>query len=410
MKVLIVNSVCGYGSTGRICTDLYAELLKNGHECKIAYGRKEPLNVNINDTIHIGSKKDVITHVLLSRITDKHGFYSKKATETFIREIEEYDPDIIHLHNIHGYYVNIEKFFSYLKKCKKPVVWTFHDCWNFTGHCAYYVNADCYKWKSGCKDCSWKNIYPKSIWLDNSEENYNIKRKLFTEIQPTIITVSNWLANEVKSSYFKDERIKVINNGIDMELFKYSCSEFRNKNNIQNKKIVLGVANVWSEGKGINDFIYLANTLPEEYKIVLVGVSRKLKAELPKNILTLDRTDNLRELAEIYSASDVYFNASTIETFGVTTIEAIACGTPVIGYDATAISEIIDDGVGFLIEKGNVDKVRERIIEICQQNLFNRKDLRVIAEKYDKNRVYENYIKLYEEILKSGGNYVGIFR
>ncbi|MDU7004199.1 glycosyltransferase [Clostridium sp.] len=274
MKILQINSVCGFGSTGRIATDLYKIIEEQGHECVIAYGRgKAPDGFN---TIKIGSKFDNYMHVIMTRIFDKHGFGSIKATKKFIEKVKKYDPDVIHLHNIHGYYINIEILFNYLKEANKKVVWTLHDCWTFTGHCSYFDYVGCDKWKEGCHNCPQKGDYPTSNFIDNSKKNYEIKKGIFTGIKDmTIVTPSKWLAGLVKESFLGKYKIEVINNGIDLNVFKPTKSNFRDRYGINDKIIILGVASVWDRRKGLDYFVKLSSILGEKYQIVVVGVTEK---------------------------------------------------------------------------------------------------------------------------------------
>ena len=387
MKVLQINTVCGTGSTGRIATDMYDILKENGHECCIAYGRGDaPAGYN---TIKIGNKYDIYYHALMNRITDKHGFYSGAATKKFIKQVEEYNPDVIHIHNIHGYYINIEILFNYLKQSNKPVIWTLHDCWSFTGHCAYFTYVGCDKWKLGCYDCPQLDTYPSSKVFDNSKENYQNKRRLFTGVSNlTIVTPSQWLAGLVKESYLGEYPIQVINNGIDLDVFKPTESDFRKQYGLENKHVILGVANIWDKRKGLDDFIELSKQLDDEKQaIVLVGLSDKQLKTLPKNIIGIKRTNSTKELAEIYTAADVFFNPSKEETFGLVTIEAMACGTPAVVLDKSASPEIVR-----LYSFGKV------LDKVCISELLTIRD---IGEQYNKRNVFSkgkiilDYIGLY---------------
>jgi putative colanic acid biosynthesis glycosyltransferase len=394
LNVLQINTVCGTGSTGRIATDIEAILKEQGHESYIAYGRGDPRNSD--SPIRIGNKLDNYTHVAKTRLLDMHGFGSKKATKNFIKKVREIDPDVIHLHNIHGYYINVEILFDYLKEANKPVVWTLHDCWPFTGHCAYFDFARCDCWRvDGTHKCIQKRSYPASLLINNSKMNYERKRKAFTGIKNlTIVTPSQWLADLVKKSFLKEYTIEIVNNGIDLEVFKPTESDFRRRYNLQDKHIILGVANMWEQRKGINDFIQLSKQLDSSYKIVLVGVSKKQIKKLPKNILCIPRTNNIKELAEIYTAADIYVNPSVEETMGLTTVEAFACGTPAIVYNTTAVPESIDASCGIVIDKGNFNNLYmeikgDRIKQIEKQNCIKR------ANFFEKRIKFEKYIQMY---------------
>ncbi|MGE4588690.1 MAG: glycosyltransferase [Acidaminococcaceae bacterium] len=396
MRVLQINSVCGYGSTGRIATDLYKMLEKNGHECLIAYGRgNAPKAIN---SYRIGTNFDNYVHAVKTRLFDLHGFGSKKATKEFIIKAKEYNPDVIHLHNIHGYFINMDLLFNYLKEVNKPVVWTLHDCWAFTGHCAYFDFEQCNKWKTCCQECTKHMSYPKSLIIDNSKYNYNKKKELFTGIaKMTIVTPSNWLANLVNLSFLKEYDVKVINNGIDLEVFnpKYK-NIFRKKYDIEDKFLILGVANMWEDRKGFNYFLELSKVIDDESLIVLVGVDSDQLKLLPKNIIGIKRTNNTEELAEIYSTVDVFVNPTLEDNFPTTNLEALACGTPVITFNTGGSIESIDEKSGIIVEKGDFG-------ELCKA-ISNSENLRLLKEGalsrailYDKNERYKEYMRIYIE-------------
>ncbi|MEF9916973.1 MAG: glycosyltransferase [Lachnospiraceae bacterium] len=391
MKVLQINSVCGVGSTGRIATDIYSVLKEQGHECKIAYGRDKAQHILEEDTIKIGTDFDLKTHALKTRITDKTGFYSKKATKKFLEEVRRYNPDIIHLHNIHGYYLNIELLFKYLANANKPVVWTLHDCWAFTGHCSHFDYVGCDKWKKNCCNCPQKNEYPKSICLDNSSWNYQNKKRVFTSVKNlTIITPSKWLANLVKDSFLNQYEVEVINNGIDINVFKPIKNNYRIENNLLDKKIVLGVASTWNERKGFKDFIELSKILDINFQIILVGLSKKQLESLPLNIIGIKRTNNVKELAELYSMADVFVNPTYEDNFPTTNLEAMACGTPVITYNTGGSPESLLSDSGSVIEKGDIFELKK-----CIENKTDNREF-MSATLFDKEITYKRYQELYE--------------
>lgn len=361
-RYLFINSVAGFGSTGRIAADLCRELIAEGHQCLLAYGR-DMVNCSDVPTIRIGSALDYELHGLMTRVTDKHGFGSKTATKRFLEAAQEYDPDILWLHNIHGYYLNIDLLFKWIKsRPNMQVKWTLHDCWSFTGHCAYFSFVGCERWKTGCHNCPQKSVYPASILLDNSKNNYIRKKNAFTGIPNMTLTVpSQWLANLVKQSFLREYPVEVRYNTIDTSIFKPTSGDFRKKYGLEDKKIILGVANVWEARKGLSDFLALAKMLDEQYQIVLVGLSPKQLQELPDNILGITRTNSAVELAEIYSAADVYVNPSREETFGLTTVEALSCGTVPIVYRGTACEEITEKFGGIAVEP-NVEAIYTAVI------------------------------------------------
>ena len=352
MKYLFINSVAGVGSTGRIAADKCRELMKEGHECVLAYGRT-CRNCDDISTIRIGGDLDVKVHGVLNRVFDNQGFNSAAATKRFLKWVRKYDPDVIWLHNIHGYYIHVGLLFEYLRFSGKKIIWTLHDCWSFTGHCAYFDYVRCDKWKSGCEKCPQKKRYPASMVMDNSRENYETKKYHFTGIPNLTLTVpSNWLAGRVKKSFLGEYPVEVVYNTVDTEVFKPVPSDFRQRHGLQDKTILLGVANIWEERKGLKDFVALSALLDEHYKIVLVGLTEEQCRTLPNNILALPRTDNIHQLVEIYSAADLHINPSVEETFGMTILEAACCGTPSIVYQDTACEEIALQYGGTAVPRG----------------------------------------------------------
>lgn len=398
MKVLQINSVCGIGSTGRIAVDIHNLLLEQGHDSYIAYGREK--SQNCNHTIKIGNKLDFYFHLLLTRVFDKHGFGSKHATKKFIKRIQEIDPDIIHLHNIHGYYLHFGLLFSYLKERQKPVVWTLHDCWSFTGHCSYFDYVGCDKWKTECKKCPEKKSYPKSVLFDSSKHNYKIKKEAFTSHPNlTIVTPSNWLKNLVEISFLKKYNVKVINNGINLNVFKPNEGGFRQKYGLENKYLILGVASVWDRRKGLNYFIELNNLIDLDTKIVLVGLSKKQLKEIPKNIVGISRTENVQELVNIYSSCDLFINPTLEDNFPTTNIEALACGIPVITFNTGGSPEIINSQTGISCNDKNAVSLVSSIEKIRKSNIDYKNNCVIRATKlYDKNQRFKEYLELYKDL------------
>lgn len=391
MKILQINSVFKRGSTGRIADDIHQLLLEHGHDSKVAYGRY-PVEDSLN-TIKIGNKLDNYKHVLKTRVFDLHGFGSKKETKIFIDKVRAYDPDIIHLHNIHGYYLNIEVLFDYLKEVQKPVIWTFHDCWAFTGHCAYFEYAGCNCWKG--EKCIQKTTYPQSLLFNNSIQNYQNKKEIFTGLKKlTIVTPSKWLKDLVKESFLKDYSVEVINNGINLEVFKPIESNFRSNHNFENKTILLGVANLWDERKGLVYFLELAKKLPNNYQIVLVGLSDKQIKDLPSNILGIKNTTSVEALAEIYGASDIFVNPTLEDNFPTTNLEALACGTPVITFDTGGSPESIDEKSGIVVDQGDTEKLYQSIINF-DFDTYTSNNARKRAELFSKENMLNSYLKIY---------------
>lgn len=370
MKVLQINSFFSVGGPPRIMNGIYDTLKEQGHDCKIAAAREAFYAPE--DSWRIGNGLDVKLNGVKARIFDNEGFNAKKATKELIKKIEEYDPDIIHLHNLHGYCINVEILFDYLKKADKKVFWTLHDCWSFTGHCAYFHTVKCNKWQSKCENCPQKKEYPSSIALSQATKNFERKKALFTGVHDmTIVTPSQWLADLVKQSFLKEYPVKVVHNGIDTDVFKPTESDIRQRYGLEGKKIVIGVAQVWADRKGLGDFIQLSKMLDDSYKIVLVGLTEKQVAELPDNMIKITRTNSATELAQWYTAADVFVNPSREETFGLTTVEAMACGTPVVVYRNTACEEIVEHAVaesrlecGFCVPFCDVDAIYQAIVTL----------------------------------------------
>lgn len=360
MRILMINVVCGIRSTGRICTDLADALAEQGHEVKIAYGRENVPDKYQKYAVRIGTDLDVKLHGVKARLFDKTGFGSVGATKRFIEWVKEYDPDVIHLHNVHGYYINIEILFNYLKTCGKKILWTLHDCWAFTGHSAYCDAINCTKWKTGCGKCPNLKEYPKSYY-DNSVSNWNKKKQLMTGIpNMTIITPSHWLAGLVKESFLAEYPVKVIHNGIDTDVFKPTENDFKEFYGIKDKFMLLGAATAWNDMKGLSDFVKLSSMLDDHYKIVLVGLTEKQISDLPKSIIGLKKTSSIKELAKIYSAADLYLNLSYCESFSLTNVEAQLCGTPIITYNSGGCVETAGK-TNNIVERGDLEAIVKEI-------------------------------------------------
>jgi len=367
MRVLLVNVGLCNGSTGKICVNIAEHMERKGHTCKIAYGRKCVVPERYKKyAIRIGNNFDIYWHGLMTRLFDKHGLASVSATKTFLEWADEYNPDMLWLHNIHGYYINYPLLFAWIKsRPNMQVRWTLHDCWAFTGHCSYFTIVKCEQWKSYCSHCCQTKYYPAS-YFSSVKSNFASKKASFTGVSNmTIITPSKWLAGLVKESFLKEYPVVVYNNKIDTDVFKPTPSDFRERYSLVDKKIILGVANIWDERKGLKDFLKLRKILGDGYAIVLIGLSAKQINQLPAGIIGIQRTANQVELAQIYTMADVFFNPSREETFGLTTLEAACCGTIPIVYNCTASVEVAEFVNGIIVEVGDVDTVAKKIREIC---------------------------------------------
>jgi len=401
LNILQINSVCGIGSTGRIATDLHAILVAQGHQSAVAYGRD--VAKNCDRPIRIGGRLDNYLHVARTRLTDSHGFGSKTATKAFIEKIRDLNPDVFHLHNLHGYYLHIGLLFEYLKQANKPVIWTLHDCWAFTGHCSYFDRIGCERWKWECHDCPLKTEYPKSLLFDRSRWNYQRKKELFTGIRDlTIITPSMWLARLVNESFLRNYRVKVINNGIDLKVFKPTQSGVFSRYNLENQFVLLGVAADWNQRKGYDYFVDLAKELRPDEKIVLVGVNAREIKHLPTGVIGIPKTNSITELAEIYSAADLFVNPTLEEVLGLVNLEALACGTPVITFNSGGSPECLDDGCGAVVERGNLSGLVEAI-ELMRKGgkeAYTVKCRQRAEDRFDKDARVAEYIDLYKAVLR----------
>lgn len=393
MRVVQINAVCGKGSTGKICVDISKLLTEKGVENYILYSQgtsEYPLGIKYTN------EKDLKIQALKSRILGNFGFNSQNATKNLIKELEKIKPDIVHIHNIHSQNVNLELLFDYLRKTQVKVYWSFHDCWAFTAYCTHFEMAKCDKWKTGCYDCVQKRFY--SWFFDNSKKMYQRKKAIFEGVNITIVPPTKWLENAIKESFLKDVDCKILKYGLDVELFKPTESNFREKYNLQNKKIVLGVSFGWNRKKGLDAFIDLSKTLPENYQIVLVGTNDDTDKQLPNNVISIHRTANQKELAEIYTASDVFVNCTRQETFGLVNIEALACGTPVITFRAGGSPEAVDESCGSVVEKDDINGLENEIIRICEKKPYSKENCRArVVNNFEKNTNYQKYLDMYME-------------
>ena len=367
MKVLMINSVSGYGSTGSICVDIAMELERQGHECFIAYGQ---ISRGYHNEFKIGTTLENHLHNVGSRLLGKQGYFTKHGTKKLVAFIKDYNPDVIHLHNLHGNYLNLEILFEYLIAVQKPVVWTLHDCWAFTGKCVYFTDVSCEKWKSECYDCPQIKKYPPSLFLDQSQVMFRNKKRWFTGLNnATILPVSKWLASEVAFSFLSKYKIEPIYNWINHAIFYPKVDEnvAANYNFDSGKFTILCVSGFWNKNDvRFQDLVKLANSLDENYQIIVVG-QMEAPNLLPFNCTYIPYINGKEELAKIYNFADVYVHLSTEDTFGLVIAEAMSCGTPVIVYDVTACPEIVGDNCGYKVPKRNISEI-QKAIEIVKQN------------------------------------------
>ncbi len=396
MKIVEINS-CDYGSTGKIMLQIADEVRKNGGECRIVIpeGRHNPWKNN-KDYFRFGNRLAEDLHIFLGYLTGYQGCFSVISTIMLVKKLKKYNPDILHLHNLHKCYINLPILFNYIKSQNIRTIWTLHDCWAFTGQCPHFVIANCDKWKTGCHHCSHINNYPSSL-VDRTKTMWKLKNKWFTGVKClTIVTPSKWLAGLVKQSYLKEYPVTVINNGIDLGVFKPTENDFRDKYNLENKHILLGVSFGWNTKKGLDVFIELAKRLDNHFKIVLVGTNDEIDKNLPDNIISIHKTSNQEELAQIYSAADLFINPTREENYPTVNMESIACGTPVLTFRTGGSPEILDKKTGDVVDVDDIDEMERQILQICNENKFSADDCLERAKSFDKNLKYKEYIKLFK--------------
>ena len=392
MRILEINTV-NFGSTGHIMLRIADLARSEGHEavCCFYARRNKPADAN---TIYIGNKITHNLHKKFSKYTGYNGRLSVISTWNFLRKVKKFNPDIIHLHNLHDRFINVPMLFKFIKKNNIKVIWTLHDCWSFTGQCVHFTIAGCDKWTTGCHDCPQIHVYPASN-VDRTKKMWELKKKWFTGVNDmTIVTPSVWLSELVKESYLKDYPVKVINNGIDLGVFKPTESDFRAKNGLDGKFIILGAASIWEQRKGIDVFIELAKRLDDRFKIVLVGTNDEDDKILPDNILSIHRTSDQKELAEIYTAADLFFNPTREENYPTVNMESIACGTPVMTFKTGGSPEIIDDKTGVVVDD-DIDAVEQKIISIYETGPFDPEDLAQRAKSFSADDKFAQYLRLF---------------
>ena len=393
--LLQINSCANWGSTGKIAEQINQMAAVQGWETYIAYGRS--VNPSQSKLIHIGNTPSQAIALIEARLFDNDGLANRIATRRLVKKIKAIKPDIIHLHNLHGYYINYKILFDYLNSSNIPVVWTLHDCWSFTGHCSHFVGANCEKWKTQCLECPLKKDYPASLWLDQSARNYSLKKQLFAANKNIhIVAVSKWLASLVQQSYLKDADVRIINNGIDINTFRPVFTGEKTKFSI------LGVSSVWTQSKGLYDFYRLREVLDvSQYDITLVGLREEQVKTLPSGIKGVVRTNSVDELAQYYSSADVILSLSYGESMGLTPIEGMACGTPAIVYNNTAQPELITSDTGIVVEQGNINDLCKAIFAIKRNGKQMYSDAcRERAEKlFHKEDKYQEYVRLFSELI-----------
>ena len=383
-KLLQINITANWGSTGKIAESIGIAAINVGWESYIAYGRW--CNSSMSHLIKVGGRLNKYLHFIEQRIRDNEGLCSRSTTKTLIQQIKQINPDVIQLHNIHDHYLNYQLLFDYLNETNIKVVWTFHDCWAFTGHCFHFVTKNCMKWKSECSECPMKNVLPKTF-LDRSKKNFELKKRLFSECNNlTIVPCSEWMEGFVRQSFLKEKRIAVIKNGVDLSVFKPGVKD--NGDSFA----ILAVSSVWNKEKGLADILKLRQLLPGKYRITIVGLTGKQVQDLPDGIHGIQRTQNVQELVDLYSKADVLINPTYADTFPTVNLEALACGTPVITYKTGGSPEAIDKETGLAIDQGDVEALKDGVIMICEKGhgYFTSACRKRAEEYFDKEKCYKS--------------------
>lgn len=408
-KLFQIGSSCNYGAPGKIAEQIGLLAQTHGWEVYMAHGNKykNPSELITYQTVtpfqeHI--------HEVVSLLLDKHGLSSTKQTERLVEKIDAVKPDIVHLHNIHGYFLNYQVLFEYLQHTDIPIVWTLHDCWPFTGHCSYFDIIGCNKWKISCNHCPGLNVYPRSLFIDRSKENYELKKDLFSLVanRLTLVPVSDWLAGFAKESFIAGANIKTIHNGIDIDTFSpCRAEELKKKHKINSEIIILGVASPWVPRKGLNDWLKLYEMLPKDKcKLMMIGLSERQLKALPKGMVGIGHTNNAKELAQYYSMADLYLNTTYEDNFPTVNLEALACGTPVITYKTGGSPEAVTPETGWVVEQGNLEAVVNIVYNIMSRDHKVKKAQRMkcrerAVSEFDKNKAFSVYIELYDELIRN---------
>lgn len=387
MKILQINSVYGYASTGKIVATIHENILKEGHESYVIYSRKTPHHAISENVTRIYSPLGVAMHAALAVVFDRHGLYSKHSTQKIIQRIDEINPDIVHLHVIHGFYLNYPMLFDYLKSKNKKIIWTLHDCWEYTGYCAYYDYNECQEWKTGCKTCKYRNTYPYRVF-SNSVKNFECKKKAVNGAEMILVSPSKWLDHEVSQSMLMNFDHQVINNDIDFSKFYFETSSLREEHQLTDKKIILAVANIWTTQKGFLEIIKLAKLVELDTKIVMIGCSKAQLKKLPANILGFERVQ-LDELRKWYSAADLFVNCTLEDNYPTVNLEAKACGLPIISYKTGGSPEILDEN-DVVVDKYGIQEIANYIKNTAT---FSKRS--VVREQ----EMFAQYMELYKTVL-----------
>lgn len=400
--LLQISAAYNCGAPGRIVEQIGVLAQTKGWEVYVVHGSRHSAPSRLISLSRTSTIQEYL-HAARSIMFDGQGLSGRKLTKHIVKQIEALQPDLIHIHNLHGYYINYEVLFDYLNQTQIPVVWTFHDLWPITGHCAHFDFNNCDKWKYGCSNCKFHKEYPSSF-IDLSKRNYQLKKRLFTGVKNmTLVPVSDWVGDILSQSFLNKYPVHRIYNGVDIRIFSPCDTDLRARMNMEGKHILLGVASPWGEKKGFKDYLALRKVLPDEYVIIMVGLTTKQITGLPSGIIGIERTKSQTELAEYYNLADITLNLSYQETFGMTTVEGMSCGTPGIVYDRTASPELVTPATGIVVEAGNIGQLATAVIDMTKQgkDAYSRACRKRAEEHFDKDKCFEEYIRLYDSLLKN---------
>ena len=402
MKVMQINAVYGVGSTGVIVEDIHNLSLKNGIESYVSYSTTKKNPADIKNGYVSGDTLGKKIHALLSRIGGKQAYFSTFATKKLIKHIESIKPDIVHLHNLHSNYVNLNLLLNFLGKKDIKTVVTLHDCWFYTGGCFHYTAAECSKWKESCGNCPKKMQDTPALLKDNSAKILEDRKKYFGNIKKlSVVGVSRWMAAEGEKTIFKGRDVRTIYNGIDTEFFVPTPSDFRKKHNLEDKFLILAPANKWFLPINKKTFDFVSQNLPEDAVIVMLGCTEGQKQGLPKNVIALDYIRDRDELRKVYSACDVFANCTREESLSLINVEVQGCGTPVVTYRNTGAQETVDNKCSFSVESGNEKEFLKAILNVKAKGKesFSKDCVNWVKENFDRDENYLKYISLYNEII-----------
>ena len=398
VKTIVEINGINYSSTGHIMNNIAKTARQQGYKvytsCRKSIAGSK---FHYDDQIYVGTWLDRVISERLAYITGLNGSFNVINTFLYLNKLNKIKPDLIHIHNLCDNYINVNMLFNYINKHNIPVIWTLHDAWAYTGRCNGYT---CDKWKQACGNCPQLKAYPPTLFIDNSASTYKKRKKLYNSVKNlTIVTPSKWLADLGKFSFFKDKDIKVINNGINLDIFKPIESDFKKQYNIEDKYLVLGLAYDWKDNrKGLIDFISLSKTLPSNYQIILVGTNEEIDKSLPDNIISIHKTHNQEELAKIYTAVDVFVSPTKADNFPTVNIEALACGTPVITYDAGGSKESLTEKCGTYVPINDIEQLQKEIIHACVDKPYKKEECIKQSKKYNMYDKFNEYVELYTKI------------